>query len=81
VNTPITDLKLVANSYLACSCLETFFLFDGQGNKLVEVQLKVHITSLRPIPFPFNLFNFGLTTTAGELIRLGVESYGHTLGS
>ena len=51
------------------------------GQKVIEVQLKGTISRLLHVSFPFNLFNFILMTKKGEIIKLGIESYGETLGS
>lgn len=75
-SSPISHLEAVSAEILACSCCELFYLFNIHGHKLIEVQLKSPIRSLVFSPFPFNLFNFLLTTQEGQLIRIGIEAYG-----
>jgi hypothetical protein len=77
----LSQLEPVTKQLLACSCLNNFYLINLSGHRLIEVQLKSPITRIIPVPFLFNLFNFIILNSQGELIRLGVESYGSTLGS
>lgn len=80
-DTIVSNIIAPSHDLLACSCGAVFYLLTTSGQRLIEVQLKSHITSLFPIPFLFNLYNFVLLNREGEMVRLGVELYGQTLGS
>lgn len=69
------------NDVVACNWHNKFYLVSLQGLKLIEVELKLSIVKMIFVPFLFNHLNFLLLADNGEIIRIGIESYGESLGA
>jgi hypothetical protein len=79
---PIKNLKSTKQKdVLACSWSNKFYLISVQGFKLIEVELKPCIGKLFTVPFLFNHLNFIVLAENGEIVRIGIESYGESLGA
>ena len=66
---------------MACNWHNKFYLVSLKGLKLIEVELKLSIVKMAFVPFLFNHLNFLLLADNGEIIRIGIESYGESLGA
>lgn len=66
---------------VACSWSNKFYLLSLQGYKLIEVELKHTLTKILAVPFMFNHLNFLVLIATGEVVRIGIESYGQGLGA
>lgn len=82
ISKPINNVKSTKQkNVVACTCNNKFYLVSLQGYKLIELELKSPISKLMTIPFLFNHLNFILLTEGEEVIRVGIECYGQSLGA
>lgn len=80
---PISNISPTKiHEIVACNCGPNFYLVSIKGFKLIEVKLASSINQIVEVPFLFNELNFiVLLNNTGEVIRVGMESYGEKLGT